>query len=198
MEYINVSCPQSYRSHALFSGLWRQQILLTQEFQWEMHQQPFDILQLLPGLLGVCVAEAFLAGVFSQLSHVVHRVDWKTFEHLPMRTKANKRNEITHSYCWVMIYNAPGLGTVSHTLSYIVVFSLADAFQTRKKKVSLIGSSILMLGSEEAPTRNLERKEASRVFTQKTQRLHSLWSISVSFKVAIYDDLVGRKRPRYT
>lgn len=39
-----------------------------------MDQQPADGLQLLGGLLGVRVAEALLAGVLLQVSHVVDRV----------------------------------------------------------------------------------------------------------------------------
>lgn len=75
-------CPQPDRSHAFFSAQWRQQVLLTQEPQGEVDQQPSDGLQLLCGLLRVCVAEAFLAGVLLQLSHVVDSVVGQAFEDL--------------------------------------------------------------------------------------------------------------------
>ena len=41
----------------------------------------------------------------------------------------------------------------------MVAFSLAGAFQFKKKNSSLIGSSTLILGSEEAPTRTLVGKK---------------------------------------
>lgn len=75
-------CPQPDRSHAFFSAQWRQQVLLTQELQGEVDQQASDGLQLLCGLLGVCVAEPFLAGVFLQLSHVVDSVVGQALENL--------------------------------------------------------------------------------------------------------------------
>lgn len=75
-------CPQLYRSHAFFSGQWRQQVLLTQELQGEVDQQPSDSLQLLYSLLRVCVAEAFLTGVLLQPSHVVDSVVGQAFKDL--------------------------------------------------------------------------------------------------------------------
>lgn len=96
-------CPQPYGSHAFLSAQWRQQVLLTQEAQGEVDQQPSDGLQLLYGLLRVCVAEAFLGRVLLQLSHVVDSLVGKTFEdlHRSSTDKANgggkKRGEKTES-----------------------------------------------------------------------------------------------------
>lgn len=47
-----------------------------------MDQQPSDSLQLLSGLLGVCVTEALLAGELLQLAHVVDTVVGQAFEDL--------------------------------------------------------------------------------------------------------------------
>lgn len=88
-------CPQPYRSHAFFSGQWRQQVFLTQELQGEVDQQTSDGLQLLYGLLRVGVAEAFLDSVLLQLSHVVHRVEGQTFENLHPE---HRRGEKTETY----------------------------------------------------------------------------------------------------
>lgn len=75
-------CPQPNRSHALLGVQRRQQVLLTQELQREVDQEPSHGLQFLSGLFGVCVTEALLGGVLLQLSCVVHSVVGQTFEDL--------------------------------------------------------------------------------------------------------------------
>ena len=84
-------CPQPDRSHAFLSADRRQQVLLVQEPQGEVDQQPSDGLQLLPGLLGVRVAEALLAGVLLHLPHVVDRVVRQAFEDLLLTGQRKQR-----------------------------------------------------------------------------------------------------------
>lgn len=86
-------CPQPYRSHAFFSVQRRQQVFLTQELQGEVDQQPSDGLQLLLGLLRVCVAQAFFADVFLQLSHVVDSVIGQAFEDLTAKKTEPPRTQ---------------------------------------------------------------------------------------------------------
>lgn len=78
-------CPQPNRSHAFLGVQRRQQVILTQELQREVDQQPSDSLQLLSGLFRVCVTEAFLGCVLLQLSRVVNGVVGQTFEDLVIR-----------------------------------------------------------------------------------------------------------------
>lgn len=75
-------CPQPNRSHAFLGVQWRQQVLLAQELQGEVDQQPSHGLQLLPGLFRVCVTEVLLGCVLLQLSRVVHGVVGQAFEDL--------------------------------------------------------------------------------------------------------------------
>lgn len=76
------SSPQTDRSHAFPSGQWRHQVLLAQELQGEVNQQPSDGFQLLRCLLWVCVTEALLCGVLLQLTQVVDSVIGQAFEDL--------------------------------------------------------------------------------------------------------------------
>lgn len=76
------SSPQTDRSHAFPSGQWRHQVLLAQELQGEVNQQPSDGFQLLGCLLWVCVAEALLCRVLLQLTQVVDSVIGQAFEDL--------------------------------------------------------------------------------------------------------------------
>lgn len=92
-------CPQLYRSHAFFSGQRRQQVLLTQEPQGEVDQQPSNGLQFLHSLVRVGVAETLLAGVLLQISHVVDRVVGQAPEDLRRDEKTKMttvRNEKVH------------------------------------------------------------------------------------------------------
>lgn len=151
------SSPQTDGSHAFPSGQWRHQVLLAQELQGEVNQQPSDGFQLLRCLLWVCVAEALLCGVLLQLTQVVDSVIGQALEDLccggtTTQTEREKGEKLRPYNSRQDIYG------VVHTLSYMVAFSLADAFQVWKKNSSLIGSSTLMLGSERAPTRTLENK----------------------------------------
>lgn len=75
-------CPQPNRSHAFLGVQRRQQILLTQELQGEVDQQPSDGLQFLSGLVRVCVTEALLGSVLLQIARVVHGVMGQAFEYL--------------------------------------------------------------------------------------------------------------------
>lgn len=54
----------------------------------------------------------------------------------------------------------------------MVAFSLAAAFQPKKKNSSLIGSSTLILGSEEAPTRTLEGKINRKFSSDRAFKQH--------------------------
>lgn len=76
------SCPQPNRSHAFLGVQRRQQVLLAQELQGKVHQQPSHSLHLLSGLLGVSVTEALLGSVLLQLSCAVHSVVGQAFEDL--------------------------------------------------------------------------------------------------------------------
>lgn len=75
-------CPQPNRSHAFLGVQRRQQVLLAQELQGEVDQQPSYGLQLFSGLFEVCVTKALLGSVLLQLSCVVHSVVGQTFEDL--------------------------------------------------------------------------------------------------------------------
>lgn len=75
-------CPQPNRSHAFLGVQRRQQVLLAQELQGEVDQQPLHGIQLFSGLFGVRVTEALLGSVLLQLSCVVHSVVGQTFKDL--------------------------------------------------------------------------------------------------------------------
>lgn len=66
-----------------------------------MDQQPSDGAQLLHGLLGVSIAEAFLAGVLLQLAHAARAVAGEAFEDLRrravIRDNADVRNTKLHA-----------------------------------------------------------------------------------------------------